>query len=345
MFHLSGFISICLTLKFLSKDLLYSLLSSIITLNMLIAVIKEFKVMLKFFMLFFILLLLTFAMSWAGEAGHYVCGIGGLKCASLPPPGLYYCQYNVLYTASSLKGTDGSELPVGFDLDIRGVISRIAWMTKYKVLGANYGMDMIIPYLRIESAMSSAGILDQMSGLCDIGIEPVVLSWSKPRYDLSTGIAFFLPTGRYNIARPSSPGKNFSTTMFSLGGTYYFDEKKTWSVSALSRYETHGTNSDKNISPGNTFSLDWGVGRTIISKNHLLNVGLVGYLQRQVTDDTGTGVNYDNSIHDKVYALGLEANFTSFKGKYTLSICHFNEYSAIDRPEGRITNITFIKPL
>ena len=51
-----------------------------------------------------------FAPAFAGETGHYVNGVEGIRAATLPPPGLYYRLDNVFYNADRLMEEDGEEL-------------------------------------------------------------------------------------------------------------------------------------------------------------------------------------------------------------------------------------------
>ena len=52
--------------------------------------------------LFIIILLLSAYLlstvnAMAGETGHYVCGVEGIKLGTVAPPGFYYKVYNVFY--------------------------------------------------------------------------------------------------------------------------------------------------------------------------------------------------------------------------------------------------------
>ncbi len=58
--------------------------------------------------------------------------------------------------------------------------------------------------------------------------------------------------------------------MFTLGATYYLDCEKTWSASALARYETNSERSKIAIRPGDDFHIEWGLGKNI---NKVWDVG------------------------------------------------------------------------
>jgi hypothetical protein len=243
--------------------------------------------------------------AFAQTRGHYVNGVEGIKAATLPPPGFYYRLYNVFYNADELKDPDGDKLDVGFDVSLYAMVNRFIWMTNKKILGADFGANVVIPLIYTDTKMEARGIDDKDFGLGDIAVEPVLLSWHGPRYDASFGLAVYVPTGKYDEDEPASPGSDMWTGMMTLGGTYYFDAQKTWSASILSRYEIHSEKADTDVRPGNDFHFEWGIGKTLAK---IWDVGLTGYCHWQVTDDSGSGVTWDKSDHDRVYAIGPEVS-------------------------------------
>ncbi len=251
-------------------------------------------------------LLISFLISGLGsvfaqETGHYVNGVEGLKGASLPPPGFYWKLYNAFYTADTMTDKDGDEIDIGFDLTVYALVNRFIWISDMKMLGADYGADIIIPANYTDIKISAKNVEDDKFALGDIMIEPILLSWHGSRYDAAFGFGLYLPTGEYEKSEPASPGKDFWTGMFTLGGTYYFDMEKTWAASILSRYEIHSEEDDLDITPGNDFHFEWGVSKNIAQ---VWDVGVVGYCQWQVTDDSGDDTTWDQSVHDRVFAIG-----------------------------------------
>jgi len=282
-----------------------------------------------------------YGLVFAGETGHYVNGVEGLKCASLPPPGFYWRLYNVFYSADTMMDKDGDEIEnLGFDLSVYALVNRFIWISDMKILGGYYGADMIIPanYKNIE--VSARGVDDDKFALGDIVIEPILLSWHGARYDASFAFGLYLPTGEYEENDMASPGKDFWTGMFTLGGTYYFDAKKTWAASILSRYEIHSEKDEQDITPGNDFHFEWGVSKNLFQA---WDVGVTGYCQWQVTDDSGADAVWDQSIHDRVFAVGPEANLFVPSVKLFASLRSLWEFGAVDRPEGMVTTLTLTK--
>ncbi|MBC8114680.1 MAG: transporter [Candidatus Saccharimonas sp.] len=274
------------------------------------------------------------------ETSHYPAGAEGLKGASLPPPGTYLKWYNIVYTADTLRDRNGNAAPVGLDLDVFATVPRLIKMTDQKFLGADYGMDIAVPFLNVDLQVAAAGINQSKFGLGDILIEPLVLGWHFEQWDVAAAAGVWCPTGDFSSTNPIHIGKGFWTGMFTLGATYYFDEDKTWHLSGLGRYETNSTKTDIDLRPGDDFHIEWGLGKSF-GKNW--NVGLTAYTHWQVTSDSGSAALYDTSVHDRFYSLGPEVVYFCVPYKTFFSVRYQREFGAIDRVEGHNTVISLTK--
>ncbi len=274
---------------------------------------------------------------YAAETGHYVNGIEGIKAATVPPPGLYNRLYTQYYTADELMDADGDDTNLGFDLNVFALANRLIWITEYKVLGADYGASIIIPFIYTDVEISKTRLSDDRFGLGDPFIEPLILSWHGQHYDASFGAGFYVPVGAYATDEPASAGRDFWTLMFTGGVTYYFDMDRTWTASVLSRYQIHSEKEETEVEPGNDFSFEWGIGKSIAQN---LDVGIAGYCHWQVTDDDGKDLTWDREAHDQVYALGPEIAGLIPDYKLGLSFRMLFEFGAQDRSEGIVSTLT-----
>ena len=282
----------------------------------------------------------------AAETCHYVNGAEGIKAATLPPPGFYWRSYNVWYTADTITDGSGDDLPFDFNLDVLATVHRLVWISDFKLFGADYGATAVIPLVNNDleitppGGVPGAGVDDHEFGLGDIALEPFVLAWHGERWDASFGAAVYVPVGIYAPAEPASTGKDPWAGMFTAGGTYYFDAEKTWSASILARYEIHSSKRDLNIKAGDDFHFEWGVGKTIAQG---WDVGVAGYCQWQVSDDSGTDVTWDRTVHDRVFAVGPEVSGFVPQWGLGVSLRVQWEFEAIDRPEGVVSTLTLTK--
>lgn len=279
----------------------------------------------------------------ADANNRYVNGVEGIKGGSVPPPGLYLRVYNAFYNAGTLNDDDGDKLPVKFDVDVFAVAPRLIWVSKKKILGANYALDFMVPLIRTNVKISPApgvSLSDDEFGLGDIWVEPLVLAWHGKRWDAAFGVGGFIPSG--SDGRMASPSRDYWTAMLTLGGTVYFNEKKTLHASILSRYEFHSHSDDLGLTPGDDFHFEWGLGKTIPRK-WIWDVGLAGYCQWQVTDDSKPSAQYGRKVKDQVFAVGPEVGAFIPKLKSIVSLRSLWEFGAKDRSEGNLTALTITR--
>lgn len=285
----------------------------------------------------------------AQQTGHYVNGVEGLRAATLPPPGIYYRNYQAWYRAGRYADRNGDTAPIGFEVDVWAQLHRVVYVSDFRILGANYCADAIVPIL--DTTVTAGGATDAKTALGDIWVEPFLLKWQSSRWDAAFGLGFFAPTGNFNPAEPASAGKGFWTGMATFGGTTYIDRAKSWSASLLGRYEIHGRNDDIGITPGHDLHFEWGVGKQLLEfpkgpdgrpagpPRAVWDLGATGYAQWQVTDDDGPGVAYDASVHDTVFGVGPEVSVVIPSSRLIFNLRHVFEFGAKDRPEGSITSL------
>lgn len=269
----------------------------------------------------------------AQETGHYVPGITGIKGGTLPPPGLYYIMHNVGYSANSFYGGAGDEVDIDFDLNVFVNAHRFVYVWEDVILGANYATNLIVPLINTDISIGAFGVEGNQFGVGDIIFDPLILSWNKEKYDFAFGVGAVAPTGSYDITEAASPGKSFWTALITCGGTYYLDAHKLWHASILSRYEIHSKKKDFDVTAGNDFTFEWGIGKTIPA-DFIWNLGISGYSHWQVTEDSGSDVLYDASIKDRVFAVGPEATCFIPPLKLNVELRGQYEFGAIDRPQG-----------
>lgn len=279
--------------------------------------------------------------SFAAEQSHYVNGVEGIKAASLPPPGVYGRLYTAYYSSDTLRDDHGDKLPVGFNASVLALVPRLIWITPYKFLGADYGMDVIAPYLKKDIDIDAMKLNTDSSGFGDICVEPLILSWHLPRADVCAAAGAYLQTGSFDAKDPSSPGDGYNSLLFTLGSTLYLDADKTWAASILSRYEVNGKKDDADITPGDAFHFEWGISKSL---NKLFDVGVVGYCQWQVTDDYGSDVpEAERGNRDRAFAVGPEVQCFIPRIKTIASLRYEQEFAVRDRPDGQIGTLTLTK--
>ncbi len=270
------------------------------------------------------------ALIQAQPTAHYVPGVEGIKAASLPPPGIYLRDYNVFYFADRLNDSHGNEIGAA---DPRAYIyanvPRVIWITEQQVLGGFIGVDGLLPlqYTELKANTPGGPFHDQTFGIGDFFGE---VTWSKhlQHFDFSLAAGVWAPTGDFSASNPTRAGLGYWGEMLTAGVTWYPDAEKQWAISALNRYEFNQEQSDTDITPGQAYTLEWGLSRTF---NKTLDVGVIGYYQQKVTEDSGPG---STSSRDRVAGVGPEVSYFYPPATLGVTLRYAYEFMAEDRLQG-----------
>jgi hypothetical protein len=272
----------------------------------------------------------------AQPAAHYTPGIEGIKGASLPPPGFYVRDYNVAYYATRLNDASGNSTgPSNFKTFAYVNVPRVIWITDTKFLGGYVGVDALLP-LAYQN-LNYGPYDDDSFGVGDFFAEST-LSWHPKQFDLAAGVGIWAPTGDSptQLGPSTRAGLGYWTPMLTAGATWYIDQEKTWAVSALNRYEFNTEQRDTHITPGEVYTLEWGVSKTVAK---VIDLGAVGYYQQQVTANSGAPA----SSRNRVAAVGPEINVAFPKPMLFVSLRYNYEFMAESRAQGHAFALTLTK--
>ena len=228
------------------------------------------------------------------------------------------------------------------DVDTWASFFALYWITDIQILGASYGIVAGIPLQNVDvtASLPTLGVrADESSfGLGDLMFQPVYLGWRRDRWEASLGYLFYAPTGRYDEDETDNLGLGYWTHELQASVVYRAGEDGLWTLGSMLTYDIHSRRSGVRIRPGDTFTVEWGVSRILAPWQ--IELGLTGYSQLQVTDDSGSGVVRDRDIHDEVHALGVQTSWTSSSRKWNLAFRYLKEIYAEDRFRGDLAVFT-----
>src|SRR5262249_40677663 len=140
---------------------------------------------------------------------------------------------------------------------------------------------------------------------------------------------FLAPTGRFAAGANNNVGSGYWTHALSSGQTFYLSKDKLWALSAYEMYEFHTTPEGTGTHPGQTFDLDYSLTKTFLfTKGPSLQIGGVGYEQRQTTATTGPAITpQETTQRYAVNALGAAMNVAWPKRKINLGLKFFEEFA------------------
>ena len=190
-------------------------------------------------------------------------------------------------------------------------------------------------YPLLYQNVTAGGADDDHFGVGDLFAEATI-SWHPGQLDLAVGTGMWMPTGNSGRPMGTDAGLGYWTWMLTAGATLYIDEEKTWAVSMLNRYEFNTEQRDTDIYPGQVYTMEWGVSKTL---EKVYDVGVVGYYQQQVTSSTGVPA----SARSQVAAVGPEVSVAFPKPMMFLSFRYLFEFTSESRAQGRTACLTLTK--
>jgi hypothetical protein len=251
--------------------------------------------------------LLAPAESAAQLNGQNIKGDAGLKAGSQAPPGAYVAIPLWFYTADAVKDRDGNEFLTGnLDAAVFGVALNV--VTTRKILGANYGFLVALPWANnrvqgVEDFDSNPG-----AGLTDMFIQPISLGWHQPRADFIAAYGLFVPTGRYENGASNNTGLGMWAQEILLGTTVYLNPQRTLHAATTASFDFQSEKKDSNTQVGNILNLEGGVGADFLGGG--LSAGLAYYGTFKLTEDRFTALLPSLLIRgeNRVWGLGPEVS-------------------------------------
>lgn len=242
------------------------------------------------------------AVLWAAPAaaqlnGENLLGDMGVRSGTQPEPGLYVSSIYYRYFTDAIKDPNGKSLSLDptatASQTIHAAMPAVYYVAPKKVLGAHFGMMAVLPFAKGALEAPGLGFTEEAStGLSDMYVMPAQLGWHFKRADITTGFAFFAPTGRYSSGASDNLGKGMWSYEASAGGTVYLDSARSLSLSTTAYWETHGKKEGEmhidrvtlaNAKVGQLLTLEGGAGKSFL--HGALSLGVAYYAQWKVSAD------------------------------------------------------------
>lgn len=301
------------------------------------------------------------------QTGHYTPAAQNVRDMSNPIPGLFPIWYNMYAWGDTYIDMDGNEfknlnqlLPnldvdVSLDLKTFATIPMVFWASDDigPLGGAKYMGGFSLNYVVADGSVVTerqAVIGDttitqsfdgSLSGFSDLFVVPLGLSWHWEHFDLTSLYGFAAPTGRYEAGADDNLGLGFWTHQLQAFGYYYPVAEQSTAIMFGLTYELNSDIKDGDVKPGSRLSLDYGVSQYLSSR---FEVAVQGGNNWQVSDDTGDGVYWDPTKHDRKSTLAFYGNYWPWEGRLAVSLKYGFDYGARGRfvTDYLMLNILFI---
>jgi len=280
----------------------------------------------------------------------------GLNAGILPSPGFTYVNMDMNYDAGTFNGPKGNAIPVTGTYNVWAVENFFFYVPDTKFLGGNLGFNIMFPTFATGSLVGDfqgpipggpgLSLSGGGSGLADLWVQPFTVGWHLKRWDLQVGDALMIPTGRYSPGATNNVGSGYFGNHLQTGTTFYITKNKGTSANLFTDWEVHGQRQGTNSTyktPGQAFTDEWGLGQVLPLKkdlSQLLQVGVVGYDQWQVTTNGGAvsvaGIPLPASKlpYYSVHAVGGQLTYIVPTKNLSLFFKYYHEYTAYSHTLG-----------
>ena len=220
--------------------------------------------------------------------GSHLLGDFGVNSGTQPQPGLYAALLYLRYDTDDIRDANGDTVrPFPGEpgsVAVNAVAPMLWYVSEARVFGANYGAFVALPLATasIEApAVALAATVDM--SLSDTLVRPLDLGWHMKRADVSAGVQFYAPTGKYERGGNGNIGKGMWTWEPFVGATVFLDEKKSVSLATVAYWEFHSKKEDTDTQVGRILTLQGGGGKSFLGGG--LIIGAAYYAQWKLTED------------------------------------------------------------
>lgn len=274
-------------------------------------------------------------------ATSFLDGVGG--------PGFFFQEILSPFHASRFNGPGGEKLPGSNSADAFAAITEIAYTSPYRLLGANYGGEILFPVVH-ANIQADLGVRGSQTGFGDVIFSPFLLQWPEHKlfgrsfFSRLHIVEFVVPTGRYD----RNAAVNIGSNVVSVGPHYAL----TWFLSP--RLETswrlhyvwNSRNNDPNpvynassIQPGQAVHFNASISYQLHKR---VRAGINGYYLKEVTDPKiGDRPVFDS--REQVGALG--PGLWLGTKPVDIFLHAFFEMGAENRPQGFRFMVRIVKVL
>ena len=264
----------------------------------------------------------------------------GLNAGVTADPGFTYENLTLNYSADSLKDSNGNSVPgVTGTYGFWTVENIFMYVAAKKILGGKFftmaslnlaNGSLTADITPVQFPVSGAG-----EGLADTWAQPANLAWNFKRADVWVGYAFLAPTGKFSPGASNNVGSGYWGNNFATGTTFYLTKNKGTSLNLATNWEIHGQKRQINITPGQAFTDEWGLGQALPLKkdfSRLFQFGVIGYDQWQVSANQGLTARFP---YYSTHAVGFQTNLILPPKGVNLFFKFEPQYSAKASPQGR----------
>jgi hypothetical protein len=272
----------------------------------------------------------------AQDLGHKIPGLIGLDAGRAPEPGLYLLDRVAGYSADRVRDRHGQEVPVQ-DLRLRAVANGAGLAVAIELPWARTVMSaaVAVPYAHLSLDVRIPETSIDKLGVGDVYLMPIELGWGRDHFDIVASYDLYMPTEKFTLESGEGVSHGHITHEFAAGGTLATDRDRSFFASALASYELNMRKDGVDITRGDTFQIQGGVGGSLFGGR--VEAGLAGYALWQVRADRGADLpDVLRGARDRVFGLGPEIAVLLAPLPAQIRVRYERDLGVRSRPEGQI---------
>jgi len=282
-------------------------------------------------------LLLAAKTTVAQDLGHKLPGLIGLDAGRIPEPGLYLVDRFAAYQAHELRDRNGNPIPIE-NLRLQGLSNAVGISYTGELRQSSVFLTATaagpIARLRLNIPDRPDVSFDRF-GLADIYIQPLRLGWRRDHFDLVGSYAVYLPTGAFALRGGKGVSSGHVTHEFSAGGSIYANRNSGIFVTALASYDLNLRKRGIDITRGDTFQVQGGVGLNFLDQ--VIEVGAAGHGLWQIRPDRGADLPpVLREARDRVYGVGPEVAVLIKAIRSQIRVRYEWDLGVQSRPKGNV---------
>ncbi len=281
----------------------------------------------------------TVSLAEEGGSGHYLPGSMASFMDGVASEPTFLLRLNYVY----YNGNAEVNIPLGGNhvVDMKATSNALGltafWVPEWGVINDKwtFAMSGTLPIvnMQVSGSLGALNISDELTAIGDIILMPLMLNYKvNENFNINTRVAFYAPTGDYEVGRLANTGKNFWTVEPTIG-FMYFGKTNGREASVFIGMDFNEENSDTNYKSGTQFHVDSTFAQHFPFQNGLAGVGITAYYYNQITDDSGSGASL-GAFRAKAAGVGPVLSYVSHSGNILAEIKYINDFNNKNRLEG-----------
>ncbi|HET6555393.1 MAG TPA: transporter [Dyella sp.] len=265
-----------------------------------------------------------------GASGLYLLGGQSLNAGLTPAPGWYASLAGVQYSGSVGGSIQGGVRVVELKKRSDSFSGVLLYAPRTKFLGGQLAFSVGMPYAYLRLSGEVGGAVTRQRSVSGTGRGDTSigsrLGWQvSPVFTHAIALTLWAPTGEYAKGFTPSIGHHRWAGDITWAFTYVPGGHHT-ELSAAIGYGVNGPNTVTHYRSGDEVHLELGIGQRLTPR---FEVGLAGYVYRQVSADSGIGA-FLGPLEGRVNGAGPAVNYAFKVGTHGLALTarYYHEFDA-----------------